>query len=127
MVKSESDVVGEYELKAANGKIALRLSPDKSFSETINWCGKVESRSGKWRWSPGTWLWSHEVIVFDQLWMPPGFEPHDIDASAIANRQPKYTEPGCWSMSPERHWGTIILPIFPDADVSFKMVRPSRE
>jgi hypothetical protein len=35
MVKSESDLVGEYELRAASGKIVLRASPDKSFSETI--------------------------------------------------------------------------------------------
>ena len=47
MVKSESDVLGEYELKAGNGKIILQVSPDKSFSETIFWPnGKVESRSG---------------------------------------------------------------------------------
>jgi hypothetical protein len=31
MVKSESDVLGEYELKVGNGRIALKVSPDKGF------------------------------------------------------------------------------------------------
>lgn len=52
MVKSESDVPGDYELRAESGKIGLNILPDKSFSETIYWpSGKVESRSGKWVWS----------------------------------------------------------------------------
>jgi hypothetical protein len=29
LVRSESDVLGEYELKVGNGKIALKVSPDK--------------------------------------------------------------------------------------------------
>jgi hypothetical protein len=37
--------------------------------------------------------------------------------------QPKYTEPGHWAIQPERHWGTVTLSIFPDADVNFKMTR----
>jgi len=35
MVRSESDVLGEYELKVGKGKIALKILPDRSFSETI--------------------------------------------------------------------------------------------
>jgi hypothetical protein len=134
MVKSESDVLGEYELSAPNGKIVLRISPDKSFSETFNWCGEVESRSGKWLWSPGKWLWSHDVISFDQLWIPRELMPRSIDADAASanpNKLPDYTEleeywsPRPWSMRPERHLGNVALPIFPDADLSFKMVRDS--
>jgi hypothetical protein len=120
IVKSESDVLGEYELRAGNGKIVLQVSPDKNFSETIYWpTGKVESRSGKW-------LWNKHIINFDQLWIPSAFAPDYIlqaDASAEANKQPKYTEPGHWAIQPERHWGTVTLSIFPDADVNFKMVR----
>lgn len=122
MVRSESDVLGEYELRATGGKIVLSLSPDKSFSETIYWPnGKVEGRSGKW-------TWSQNGISFDQLWVPPVFAPDYIvqaDASARANRQPKYTEPGHWYMRPERHWGTVIVPVFDD--VNFEMVRRFRQ
>jgi len=122
MVKSESDVSGDYELKAGNGKIELKLSPDKTFSETIFWPnGKVESRSGKWLWAEGG-------VGIDQLWIPPEFAPDYIleaDASAKENHQPKYTEPLYTFMRPEKHWGTVILPIFPDADMNFKMVRRS--
>jgi hypothetical protein len=124
MVKSESDVLGEYELRTENGKIVLQVSPDKSFSETIYWPnGKVERRSGKW-------LWNQNGISFDQLWIPSEFAPDYIlqaDASAKANKQPKYTEPGHWSGRAEKHWGTVTLPIFPDADVNFKMIRRFRQ
>jgi|ERR1700722_488984 len=124
MVKSESDVLGEYELKGGNGRIALKVSPDKSFSETIFWPnGKVDNRSGEW-------LWAENGISFDQLWIPSEFAPDYIlqaDASAKANKQPKYTEPGHWSMRAEKHWGTVTLPIFPDADINFKMVRRFRQ
>jgi len=124
MVKSESDVLGEYELKVGTGRIELKVSPDKSFSETIFWpSGKVDSRSGKWLWGEGG-------IGFDQLWIPREFAPDYIlqaDASAKTNKQPKYTEPGYWWGRPEKHWGTVTLPIFPDADVSFKMVRRFRQ
>ena len=48
LVKSESDVLGEFELKVGNGKIALKVLPDGSFSETIFWpTGKVENRFGR--------------------------------------------------------------------------------
>jgi hypothetical protein len=124
LVKSESDVLGEYELKVGKGKIVLKVSPDKSFSETICWPnGKVEDRSGKW-------LWNNHTINFDQLWTPSEFAPDYIlqaDASAKENKQPKYTEPGHWAIQPEKHWGTVTWPIFPDADVNFKMVRRFRQ
>lgn len=120
IVTSESDVLGEYELSTASGKIVLTVSADKSFAETIYWpSGKVESLSGKW-------LWSQNGISFDHLWIPPAFAPDDIvqaDRSATQNGQPKYTEPGHWYVQPEKHWGTVIVPIFPDDDVSFSMVK----
>jgi hypothetical protein len=124
MVTSESDVLGEYELRAASGKIVLSVSRDKTFAETIYWpSGKVENRSGKW-------LWSENGISFDQLWIPPAFAPDYIvqaDASATQNKQPKYTEPGHWYVQPEKHWGTVTVPIFPDANVSFSMVKKFRQ
>lgn len=124
MVKSESDVLGEYELKVGKGKIELKILPDRSFSETIFWPnGNVENRSGKWFWREGG-------LGFDQLWIPPEFAPDYIlqaDAEARANKQPKYTEPGYSWGRPERHWGTVTIPIFPDADVSFEMVRRFRK
>jgi hypothetical protein len=124
MVRSESDVSGECELKGGNGKITLKVFPDKSFSEMIYWPnGKVDNRSGEW-------IWAENGISFDQLWIPSEFAPDYIlqaDASTKANKQPKYTEPGHWSMRAEKHWGTVTLPIFPDADINFKMVRRFRE
>ena len=123
MVKSETDVLGEYELKVGNGKIILTVLPDKSFTETIFWPnGKMDRRSG-------TWIWSHDGIGFDQLWIPSEFAPDYIlqaDASAKLHNQPKYTEPGYWWGRPEKHWGTVTLPVFPDADVSFNMIRKLR-
>jgi hypothetical protein len=111
--------LGEYELKVGPNKIALKISPDKSFSEGITWQGgKVQRHSGKW-------MWNKEGIDFDQLWIPPEFAPQYIlqaDSSASENKQPKYTESGHWFIRPEMHWGKVILPIFPDADTEFKMV-----
>jgi hypothetical protein len=120
IVKSESDILGEYELRVGQGKIGLKMLPDKSFSETIYWPnGKVQNLSGKWIWAEGG-------ISFNQLWIPPEFAPDYIlqaDSSATANRQPKYTEPGHWSIRAEKHWGTVTLPIFPDADTSFQKIK----
>jgi hypothetical protein len=124
MVRSESDVLGEYELRVGTGKIDLTISPDKKFSEKIIWpTGKAEKRSGNWSWA-------RDGVSFDQLWIPPEFAPEYIlqaEASASANRQPKYTEPGHWYIRAEKHWGTVTLAVFPDADIDFKMVsRASR-
>jgi hypothetical protein len=44
LVKSESDVLGEYELKVGKGKLELKILPDRSFSETIFW----PTRSTEW-------------------------------------------------------------------------------
>ena len=119
MVRSESDVLGGYELKVGMSKIALEILPDKSFSEKIVWKnGNSINRSGKWSWA-------NNGISFDQLWIPPEFAPDYIlqaDASVSASGQPKYTEPGHWLIRPERHWGTVTLSVFPDADIDFKMV-----
>lgn len=120
-VTSRTDVIGDYELKVGQNSINLELLSDQSFKETINWTsGKVESRAGKWYWRPG---W----VTFDQLWIPQAFAPDYIkhaDADADS-KQPRYTEPGLWSVSAERDWGTVVLTIFPDADVNFRMVAHS--
>lgn len=115
--QSESSVIGEYELKG-NNKIELRIFPDKTFSETIFWrSGRSEKRSGKWEWH-------HGRISFDQLWIPPEFAPdYILDADAHSGSQSKYTEPGLWIVTPENHWRTTTLEIFPDAELSFKMTK----
>lgn len=118
-VKSQSDVVGEYRLGVGANEITLKIFPDRRFSEKIvTQNGKIEDHSGKWSWA-------NDNISFDQLWIPREFAPPYIlraDSSAGANNQPKYTEPGHWVVSPEWHWGTVILPVFPDADTNFKMI-----
>ena len=119
MVNSESEVLGEYKLRVGANEIALKILPDKSFSERIAWQGgKVQNHSGKW-------MWTQEGIGFDKLWIPPEFAPQYIlqaDASASDNKQPKSTEPIYWFIKPESHWGTVVLTIFPDDDIEFRMV-----
>jgi hypothetical protein len=119
-VTSEKNVIGEYVLQR-QGRIELSISPGGSFSETIVWpTGKVSKASG-------TWEWHDSGISFDQLWIPPEFAPGYIrEADQHSEEQPKYTEPGNWSMKPERHWGNVTLPVFPDADISFKMTKHYR-
>ena len=118
MVDSRSDVVGNYRLETKGGEITLRLLEDGHFSETILWAsGKHDTRAGNW-------YWSQKVLNFDQLWIPREFAPsYILESDALATDQPKYTEPGHWTVSPERHWGTIILSIFPDDDVNFRMTK----
>ena len=118
MVDSRSDVVGNYRLETKGGEISLRLSEDGHFSETILWA------SGKQDTGSGSWYWNQKVINFDQLWIPREFAPSYIqEADAFARDQPKYTEPGHWTVRLERHWGTIILSIFPDNDENFRMTK----
>jgi len=122
MVKSKSDVTGTYELKVDANKISLDVLQDGRYEETITWAnGHVEKRAGQWTWWPGH-------IGFDDLWIPKDFAPDSIrraDESSSSNR-PKFTEPIAWSMSAENHWGTVILPVFPDEDVNFRMIRHSK-
>lgn len=120
-VTSKPDVIGLYELKVGHDRINLEIAPDDRFTETIQWAsGKVEKRTGTWRWNNGS-------LSFDELWIPKSFAPDYIlqaDAESGPN-QPKYTEPGHWTLSAENHWGTVTLEIFPDADISFRMVAHS--
>jgi len=66
-------------------------------------------------------------MSFDGLWIPEPFAPDYIrraDSTAKPDR-PKYTDPGHWSIKPERHFGKVILPVFSDADINFEMVKHS--
>lgn len=117
VVRSRSDVIGVYELTAGAQKITLEVSPDENFTEIILFAaGQEERRTGTWRWKSGR-------VSFDGLWIPKPFAPEYIrrEDAESNTEQPKYTEPAYWSIFPERHWGAITLPIFPD--VSFKMVK----
>jgi hypothetical protein len=118
-IRSEQKVTGIYELNVENQKIILTLDPNHSFEETIQLAsGQVNKHSGLWRWSYGR-------IGFEGLWIPPSFAPDYIrqaDAQAGPG-QPKYTERGGWSITAESHWGNTVLPIFPDADIYFQMVK----
>jgi len=118
-VRSRSDVIGVYELNADRQKITLQLSPDQSFTESIQFSsGQAERRAGTWHWTSGS-------VGFEGLWIPKSFAPEYIlraDSRADA-RQQRYTEPGYWSVSAENHWGTVVLAVFPGADINFKMVK----
>jgi len=117
-VRSMPDVIGLYELKVGNDRISLDVSSDQSFTETIRWAsGKVEQRTGKW-------YWNRSSVAFDRLWIPKSFAPDYIEAADAksGSNQPKYTDPGNWSVSAEKHWGRVTLAVFPDADIYFRMV-----
>jgi len=114
--------VGRYELKVGNDRIDLDLASNQSFTETIRWAsGKVEQRTGKW-------YWNRSSVSLDGLWIPKSFAPDYIKATDAkdGSNQPKYTEPGNWAVSAERHWGTVTLAVFPDADIYFRMVAHSQ-
>lgn len=120
-IGTKSDVVGLYELHVGQNQISLEVSPDETFTETIRWeSGKVEKRTGQWHWKNG-------AMSFNKLWIPPAFAPDYIlsaDAQSGPN-QPKYTEPIVWGVTPESHWGTITLSVYPDSDINFRMVAHS--
>jgi len=119
---SKADVPGIYELTVNGRTITLVLSSDGSFTETIRFdASRVEKRGGQWRWGSGR-------IGLDGLSIPKSFAPEYIlraDSSSGVG-QPKYTEPGYWSIMPERHWGTVVLPVFPGADEYFEKVQRLR-
>jgi hypothetical protein len=120
-VRSKAEVAGLYELSAEGQKISLEVFPNETFAETIVFAGgRVEKRAGRWHWAYGR-------MSFQGLWVPESFAPDYIRRadSGAGSGQPKYTDPGHWSIKAERHWGTVVLPIFPDADINFAMVRHS--
>jgi hypothetical protein len=120
-VRSELEVTGVYGLYADSQKITLEVFTDGTFTETIVFAPRhVEKRVGRWRWAQGR-------MSFDVLWIPESFAPDYIrraDSRSDGGQQ-KYSDPGHWSIMAEKHWGTIILPIFPDADTHFTMVQHS--
>lgn len=119
VVRSEHEVTGTYELNVDRQRITLEILTNETFVETIHLAnGGTERRVGKWRWAS-------ERINFDGLWIPESFAPDYIrQADSRSDRgQPRYTDPGNWSVSAESHWGTVVLPVFPDADIDFRMIR----
>jgi len=120
-VRSELEVTGVYELYADSQKITLEVFPDGTFAETIVFApGHVEKRVGRWHWAQGR-------MGFDVLWIPESFAPDYVRRadSRAGGGQPKYTDPEHWLVTPEKYWGTISLPIFPDDDIHFTMVQHS--
>jgi hypothetical protein len=117
VIQSKNAMAGVYELDAGNQTITLEILPNETFKETILFAsGRIEILEGKWDWRPGR-------IGFDRLWIPASFAPDYILRADSESRAdfPKYTAPGYFSTSAEKHWGTITLEIFDD--VSFKMIR----
>lgn len=118
-IRSRAEVIGVYELNADHGRISLEVGRDDRFGETIVFAsGLVERRAGQWHWNAGR-------LSFDGLWIPKSFAPDYILRADAENntRQPKYTQQGHWVLTAEKHWGKVILPVFPDADISFRMVQ----
>jgi hypothetical protein len=118
-IGSKNNIIGYYELGDGAEKISLEIKPDGTYLEIVVLRGAVaDRRSGKWRWSPG-------FVDFDSLWIPKEFAPDYIlraDADA-APEEPKYTEPGHWSLGAESEFGSVVLVVFANADVNFKLTK----
>jgi hypothetical protein len=113
-VHSQSGAVGRYILGDGGQRIVLDVVADGSFTETITFrSGATQELTGKWSWSDGS-------ISFDSLWIPKEFAP-DYIGQTDSGSGVKYTEPGHWTISPEYHWGTVVLEVF--EDVKFRSVK----
>lgn len=120
-VQSRATVVGTYQLGSNRQRIVLELSPDGNFTETISYRkGEVTTHVGRWDFEPDT-----VDLKFDSLWIPSEFAPdYILDADENSKDQPKYTQPGLWTVTPTYQWGTVTLDVFPDADIRFKKPTP---
>jgi len=120
-VQSRSGVVGTYELGSNDQRIVLELFSDGNFAESISYRkGEVTKHVGKWDFKPPNY-----DVRFDSLWIPKEFAPdHVLRADENSNGQPKYTEPGSWTVTPTYKWGTVTLDVFPDDDISFRKPTP---
>jgi hypothetical protein len=117
-VRSETELIGRYRLGSVEQGIVLDIRPDHTFAETITVGGARLPQH------TGTWFLAGSSADFDPLWIPKEFAPEYIvqaDANA-ARGEAKFTQPGNWTMSPERYWGRTSLEVFPDEGVSFRMV-----
>lgn len=118
-VQDRSELIGSYEMKAAGQVIYLDLRPSGNFIETLHLGARpTDKRRGKW-------FFKDNRLGLDGLWIPRSFAPDYIleaDSEAETQGHSKYTDPGYWSIMPEKEWGTLTLTIFPDADISFKKI-----
>jgi hypothetical protein len=117
-VRSETELIGRYQLGSVNQGIVLDVRADHTFAETITIGGARLPQHA------GTWSLAGSSAGFDSLWIPEAFAPDYIihaDTTA-AQGQPRVTKPGYWIISPERYLGRTSLAIFPDDDASFRMI-----
>lgn len=109
------ELAGTYHLSGEGGAISLELLPNGDFVEHIR------PTSGPVRMQRGRWEFSSRSISFDSLWIPVEFAPDYVKkADSNAGNGPKYTNPGSWSIKPERWFGKIVLSVFPDSNVKFE-------
>jgi hypothetical protein len=120
-VHSRADLIGTYQLASSHQRIVLELSSDGNFTETISYRkGDVTKHDGRWDFMPANY-----EVTFDSLWIPKEFAPdYILRADEYSNSQPKYTEPGSWTVTPTYEWGTLALDVFPDDDISFRKPTP---
>jgi hypothetical protein len=120
-VQSRGGVVGTYQLGSKHQRIVLELSSDGKFTETISYRnGGVTKHVGRWDFRPANY-----DVTFDSLWIPKEFAPdYILHADESSKGQPKYTEPGSWTVTPSFEWGTVTLNVFPDDDISFRKPTP---
>ena len=115
--RSRAAIPGEYELKAAGERITLKVAPNERFEETVySSSGKAVSIEGRWQWYQG-------AASFVGLIIPEELTAEYIDQTESwhGTRQP-HNPITAWSFIPEDHWGTLVLPVFPDSDIEFRKV-----
>ena len=110
VISSEQKIVGTYALKANSTEITLDVLPNHTFVETVKEHGsEVKRMSGHWKWT--------DALNIDSLYIPISIVPHELIEHET------YSESDHWILGPEWHFGSTILPLFPDQNTNFKMTR----
>jgi len=110
VISSEQKVIGTYELKVNSTNLTLDIFSNHTFIETVRESGLETKRvSGHWAWTG--------ALAIDSLYIPRSIVPQELSKLST------YSESDHSVFWPEWHFGTVILPIFPDENINFRMIR----
>ena len=65
----------------------------------------------------GKWHWTKDRVEFIGLVIPNNLIRKYVGPS---DTEKQLSAIESWSFAPENHWGTLVLPVFPDSDVNFR-------
>jgi hypothetical protein len=118
LIRSPSDITGQYELICRTMSIHLSVKSSHQYSEQIIFSGE-ESRTVN-----GTWTWGGNSICFGNFAIPGDLVPKDLiglyATKASVGYGGKTTYRDNWCFSAERVFGKKRLAIFPDFDIAFQ-------